>query len=199
MTVCIDSGKLATEACAHDARTNDSFSRLRTVKVYKEDAPTEYCTKHMTVTYCSSGGGVAGEYCSHFATIPEQPPESAFVKAIIEQRALLKMTQSEIDTINLAIPYNVWPEFCNNGYVYQVDGTGNGVAFLGFLTGFVEEEEGIFTGGTLPYPGNTLPYVPCQVHTQAAWEAYLASNSTVEPSVPEGGDNTGGGGEETIG
>ena len=194
VTVCIDSGKLATDACRHDARATSSFSRVRTVKVYPEDAPTEYCTKHTTVTYCTTGGGVANEYCSHFAAIENLNPESGFKAAVIEERALLKITQSEIDAINKAIPHGLWPEFYNNSYVYQVNSSGNDVAFKGFTV-----------GQTAPYPENTLPYIPCQVHTQAAWEEYLASNppvdeptDPVDPSVPEGGDNTeDGGGEDT--
>ncbi len=201
VTVCIDSGKLATEACTHDARATSGFSRTRTVKVCAEDAPTEYCTKHVSVTYCTTGGGVANEYCNHFATIENTDPALGAVAAIIEQKALLKLTQSEIDAINKAIPYGLWPEFYNNRYVYKVDAAGNGVPFGGFLTGFVTGADGVVSGGTAPYPDNTLPYVPCQVHTQSAWEEYLASRPSVEdpvvPDVPEGDDTTQGGDDTT--
>jgi len=197
VTICLDSGKLATEACVHDARMTDSFSRTRTVKVYAEDAPTEYCNKHTAVTYCTTGGGVANQYCAHFAAVQNVNPESGFTPAVIEQRGLLKMTQSEIDAIVRAIPYNVWPEFYNNGYVYLVDANGGGIAFHGFLTGTVKDETGNFVGGTLPYPANNLPYVPCQVHNYAAWQEFLASNPSVDiptdpvdPSLPGEEDNT---------
>ena len=60
VTVCLDSGKLATAACSADAR---GISRVATVNCYPEDAPTEYCDKHVQVDYCVTGGGVATDYC----------------------------------------------------------------------------------------------------------------------------------------
>ncbi len=46
---CKDSGKLATDLCAEDPRG----SRVVTGKFLKEDAPTEYCDRHTTVTLCA--------------------------------------------------------------------------------------------------------------------------------------------------
>lgn len=181
VTVCLDSGALATDACMHDARTTGDFSRVRTVKVYAEDVPTTYCTKHtQTYSYCTGGHGVANEYCMHFAAVDGLTTESGYTPTVIEQRSLLKMTQSEIDTITQAIPYNVWPEFSGNGYVYLVDGSGEDDWFGGFAIDGVE-----------PYPNNSLPYIPCQVHTQAAWLEYLATHPFV-PNIPEIPDIGGG-------
>lgn len=187
VTICLDSGALATDACKHDARTADGFSRVQTVKVYSEDKPTAYCTKHTNVTYCTTGGGVANDYCALFASVANL--DAAFKPAVIEQRALLKLTQAEVTEIQKAMPYGLRPEYTGNGYVYLVNSSGNGIKFTGFTA-----------KGPAPYPDNTLPYIPCQVHTQAAWEKYLASIPPVveDPTEPEnpGDDNTTGGGTE---
>ena len=197
VTICIDSGKLATEACLLDCRTTDTFKRTQTVKVYPEDAPTEYCDKHTTVTYCT-GGGVAHEYCHLFATAGETLPEG-YVPAIIGQKSLVKLTQSEIDAINKVVPYNVWPEFSNNGYVYQIDASGNPVAFKGFFTGFEfsevtspNETAVLINPGFPSLPDNVLPYALCPSHTQATWDAYLQDmlNPGQPTTPPEGTEPT---------
>lgn len=69
VTVCMDSGLLATDACRADAR-----GRVQTVEVLPGTEPTESCTRHVFVNYCTEGQCVAGENC----------PESS-----IESRVLL--------------------------------------------------------------------------------------------------------------
>lgn len=59
VTVCSDSGLLATEACAADLRG----SRLRTVTVAADTAPTESCTVHKMVSYCTEGKHLATASC----------------------------------------------------------------------------------------------------------------------------------------
>ena len=51
VTVCADSGLLATEACAADFRG----SRVKTVQVAADTAPTQSCTMHKMVSYCKDG------------------------------------------------------------------------------------------------------------------------------------------------
>ena len=64
VTVCLDSGMLATDACTADVR---SVSRVETVSVYSEDMPTKTCDQHVLVDYCTTGKGVANEYCKQLA------------------------------------------------------------------------------------------------------------------------------------
>ena len=190
VTICLDSGGLATEACKHDVRTADGLSRVQTVKVYAADKPKTSCTKHTTVDYCTTGKGVATDYCALFAAVENLG--SNFTPAVIEQKALLKLTQSEVTAIQKAMKYGLKPEYSNSNYVYLVNNSGNGIKFTGLTS-----------GSTAPYPNNDLPYIPCQVHTQAAWEQYLGSipPAQEEPTEPEnpggdetpGGDTTGGG------
>ena len=69
VTVCMDSGLLATDACRADPR-----GRVHTVEVVPGTEPTESCARHVFVSYCTEGQCVAGEHC----------PESS-----IESRVLL--------------------------------------------------------------------------------------------------------------
>lgn len=59
VTVCADSGLLATEACAADSRG----SRVRTVTVAADTAPKESCNVHKMVSYCKDGKHVATASC----------------------------------------------------------------------------------------------------------------------------------------
>lgn len=59
VTLCADSGLLATEACQADVRG----SRTVTVEIAAGTAPTEKCTLHTMVNYCSDGKCLATESC----------------------------------------------------------------------------------------------------------------------------------------
>ena len=59
VTVCADSGQLATEACAADFRG----SRVKTVQVAADTAPTKSCEMHKMVSYCKDGKHIATSSC----------------------------------------------------------------------------------------------------------------------------------------
>ena len=59
VTVCADSGQLATEACAADFRG----SRVKTVQVAADTAPTKSCEMHKMVSYCKDGKHIATASC----------------------------------------------------------------------------------------------------------------------------------------
>ena len=69
VTVCADSGLLATDACTHDLRGN----RARTVTVAADTAPTQRCNMHKTVKWCKDGKHIATEFC------PEESVEEVAV------------------------------------------------------------------------------------------------------------------------
>ena len=87
-TVCLDCGKLATEACQMDAR---GLNRTQTVRVYKEDIPKEACDCHVLVDYCANG--VANSYCRHLA-------EKG--KVSLKPKALVKMTKADLKELRAA-------------------------------------------------------------------------------------------------
>ena len=111
VAICLDSGKLATNACKADARGID---RVVYVNVYNEDVPTESCDKHVQVEYCITGGGVANDYCSRFGN------------AEVGTRSLVKMTQAEVEEIRSAANVGLTDIYLHNGYTYYLDGAWHG-------------------------------------------------------------------------
>ena len=139
IAVCLDSGKLATNACKQDCRGVDS--RVVYVNVYNEDVPTETCDKHTLVEYCVTGGGVVNEYCGMFPDVT------------IESRALVKMTQGEVQEIRSAANIGLTDTYLNDGYVYYLDGVWHGFKGNANLT-------------------TDLPYLLCPKHNAASWHQH---------------------------
>ena len=163
VTVCLDSGKIATSACGEDVR---EISRTDDARVYSEDYPTEYCDKHTLVEVCSHGG-VANEYCKLFAA-RENQSETDMVT--VTKKALVKMTQSEINEIHKASGYGLVDYMKGNEWVYLINWDGTDAVFRG-IDGMLDQ-------------GVDAPYVVCTEHTKEAWEAYLESQ-TPEPPVED--------------
>lgn len=169
-TVCLDSGKRATEACGNDIRLllvdDDDFTRTETVRVYPEDVTGGSCSVHVSVDYCVTGGGVCTEWCHKFA---EVDPE---VK--IEKRSLVKMTQKQVDELKKAQRYKLNPEYLMDEYVYLVDSSGKDASWKGF-------------DGDINKNINA-PYKVCTAHTEAAWKTYQSSLPTepdpTDPNAP---------------
>jgi len=168
VTVCLDSGKIATSACGEDVR---EISRTEDARVYSEDYPSEYCDKHVVMEICSHGG-VANEYCKLFAARENQTEEDLVT---VEKKALVKMTQTEIDEINKASGYGLVDYMLGDEWVYLINWDGSDGVFKG-IDGKLEQE-------------TDAPYVVCKEHTQEAWEAYLQSQipepPIEEPTEPE--------------
>ncbi len=158
--ICLDSGKLATDACKSDVRT---VSRVDKVMVYKEDRPTEVCDKHVTVDYCVTGNGVANEYCKHLY--------EAGASITMGSQILVKLTQSQLSEILRAEDFGLDSQFLRDDYVYLVDAAGNDASFKGFHNNI--------NGGV------TAPYKACTVHTKSAWDAYQAAHPTAPPETTE--------------
>lgn len=76
ITVCLDSGMLATDACRADPRGN----RIGSFEAAAGTGPTEECTIHKMVDYCTEGHCIAGETC---------PAET------VEQRAYLDYVRED--------------------------------------------------------------------------------------------------------
>ncbi len=174
VSVCLDSGQLATEACYHDARGID---RVSTVNCYPEDAPTGVCTKHVMVDYCVTGGGVATEFCRMF-------PD-----AMVESRALVRLTPDEVEKIRAGLNVGLEGIYGNDNYVYFVDNYGNPLSWSGF------------GGYSMNMTGS--PYLTCPLHTQEYFQSYLPGQNFgngdqfggdyLYPDDPNGGMNGGGG------
>ena len=164
ITVCLDSGKLASDACAMDIRGID---RTEAVRVYREDVPTEYCDCHIVLDYCTECESIANEYCKKFAQV-------GMVR--LEKRSLVKLTQAEIDELAKAKKVGLTANFTKDYYIYQVDKAGNPEAFFGITGELINEEK--------------LPCIQATGHTQEQWEDYRAENPWIDnpninkPPVP---------------
>ena len=161
VSVCLDSGRLATEGCYHDLRTADGLSRVEKVLVYPQDKPGAYCDRHIQLDYCVDGHGVANEYCKKFA-------ELGAVK--LEAMSLLKMTQSQLDALLKVKGKGLSAEYLRDDYVYLVDKNGGAANFYGF-NGDINK-------------GLKLPYQVCRVHTKQSWEDYNTPPETTAPTQP---------------
>ena len=165
VSMCLDSGMLATDACRADVRSDD-IRRVNSAMVYSEDIVGKSCNKHVTVDYCS-GGGVATEYCKHFAEVDTN------VK--LDKKSLVKLTQSEINEILSAKSYGLNSNYYRDDYVYLVDANGNDSAFKGF-------------NGDKNAKVNA-PYIVCTAHTKETWEKY-ESEHKAEPTTPPASSTT---------
>ena len=169
VTMCLDSGMLATDACRNDIRVGDGLTRLAEALVYKEDIPELVCDKHVEVDYCTTGGGVANEYCLLFA---EKDPE---VK--IEKKSLVKLTAEEVDEIYKASKTGLYEIYAQNNMVYQITKTGQDDVFKGFDGKLKQKVD--------------APYLVCPMHTAESWQEYVESlentipPETIDPNDPE--------------
>ena len=144
-SVCLDSGDLAGDACKKDTRVYEfSLNRVTSAYAYKEDAPNNTCDKHVLVDYCATGNGVANEYCHKFAEVTDVE---------IVERALVKMSKSEIEEIKKAGDAGLSSAYLDGSYVYYEDGDWHG-----------------FSGNA--NKNAEAPYLICSEHSQESWEAY---------------------------
>ena len=105
VSICLDSGKIATEACKKDAR---EIERVATVRVYPEDRPSGKCDRHVTVELCS-GGGLATEWCEKFAEIDDTIE--------IEESSYVRMTKSEYNAAAKAVGRGLDKDFLNKDFI----------------------------------------------------------------------------------
>lgn len=147
VSVCLDSGKLATAACSADVR---GIGRVVSVNCYPEDVPAGVCDKHIQVDYCVTGGGVATEFCRMF-------PD-----AVIETRSLVKLTPTEVNDIRAALQVGLDGVYGNDNYVYYQDEYGNPLVWTGF-GGYTNNMTG-------------MPYQTCPLHTQDYLQNYQPTN-----------------------
>ena len=131
ITICLDSGRIATAACANDPRGD----RTEKVLVYHEDVPGAKCTKHVMVDFCSACGCAANEYCLKLAT---------YTDLVIERKGLVKMTQAEMNEIRAAEGKGLNAIYLRDNYVYFINDDGTDGAFHGF-------HGNINSGVQLPY------------------------------------------------
>ena len=159
VTMCLESGKRATEACTADVRVD--YKATDGAAVYPEDVPQGNCDKHVLVDWCTEGNGVATEYCKLFAEAYAELEDYDATKPLLERKALVKMTQEEVNDLVKAKNIGLTPEHLLNYYVWLVDKNGKDLEWKGF-DGLLDQK-------------TKAPYVVCQAHTEETWLAYQES------------------------
>ena len=161
--ICMDTGMLMTNACKNDIRTElYDLERTDYFRVYWEDAPTERCDKHVEVDYCITGGGVCNDYCAQIKDVK------------IEKKALLKMTQEEIDELLKAEDEKLEKEYLVDDYIYLINSDGTPGDFTGLKNNINKDKNG---------KSLKVPYKVCTVHTKAVLDA---QNAATQPTVSGG-------------
>ncbi len=168
--ICLDCGKLATEACNKDVRAGSGFSRVKTrVRVLREDVPKQACDCHVIVNMCSSGNGVATEWCDRFA---------AENQTTLLEKALVRLTVEEFEEIKKASKQGLVDAFLRDDYIYLVSNNGQDVVFKGFKNNLNTD------------PEHPYPYKACTHHNASTWAEYEASKAPVEdPNAPVDPEN----------
>lgn len=108
VTVCTDSGLLATEACAHDIRGDHTM----TLMMPANSVPTKKCDAHVWQDFCviqtetlwGDGSKVAVPGTITGAFTDDCPEETRFTASILDPS---KCTQYTVPTPKLSIPYLV--------------------------------------------------------------------------------------------
>ena len=166
VAICQDSGLLATDACAGDCRG----SRVVYASAFMEDLPTASCDKHVAVAFCPECNAPANEYCHKYAELGLTTLTTTY---------LVKLTQAEVDAINLACDFGLKAVYDSDDYIYLINPDGTDGVFFGM--------DGLSNVGLM------YPYIVGNAHTIDTWNQFVLLhpelNLPVEiPSVP-GEDN----------
>lgn len=157
VTVCLDSGKLATDACNLDVR---GIPRTDTANVYKEDIPKGKCDVHVTVDYCPEGQAAATQYCALFAQAEGKT---------LEKKSLVKLTLEEVDAIVKAGTTGLNEVHLREDMVYLVT---------------KDKKDGEFHGFHGDKNMNIKsPYLVCPIHNEKTWKDFQISQT---PPATEG-------------
>ena len=154
--VCMDCGKLATDACQLDTRGNrvspNAYHSYNSgILVYEEDAPLEECDCHVVMEFCEECDAVANEYCKKLAEVG---------KATIVEKAVVKMTAAQVTSIANATGKGLIEQYIKDNCVLLVDRNGDPV----------EDYKGI--QGDLNKKVDAA-YLVCTEHTKKDWDKYL--------------------------
>ena len=102
-SMCLDSGLRASDGC-----TNTTSALA-----YSGDVDVGYCDKHTSVDYCTTGEGVATEYC-------------ALMEATISKKSLVKMSADDVAEIKKALGVGLSGGYPEANRVYYTGGDWHG-------------------------------------------------------------------------
>ena len=102
-SMCLDSGKRASSGCTH---TTSALA-------YSGDVNVGYCNKHESVEYCSSGNGVANEYCK-------------LMGAKTSTKSFVRMNADEVREIRSAMKAGLSSGYPDEKSIYYTSGGWHG-------------------------------------------------------------------------
>ncbi len=117
-SICLDCGKRATDACSNDIRG----SRVRTFRLFADDAPVENCSCHVPVRICmdspilNANGEATGRYHLAGDLCPEESVRTVYM--VNHQRELARPGLRIGDADGLLSWYDSIPEESRYCYVH---------------------------------------------------------------------------------
>lgn len=141
ITVCLDSGMQPTEACRADPRGN----RTASFTAASGTGPSEPCTIHKVVAYCTEGHCLAGESC------PEE---------VVEQRAYLDYVREDYPGISASDDAYLISTLEKLTEPSETNPTGGCPVHEGSGLPVDPEEEDPENNGGTTFPIVSEPYIP---------------------------------------
>lgn len=160
VNVCLDCGKLATDACTMDVRPQTVYGGRvsKPVWVYEEDAPLDECECHVIVDFCEECEAVANDYCKKLAEVGE---------VTLTKRSLVQMTEADVDDIADAIGKGLMDAYTKDNCVYLVDANGEPLNTYKGFSGELNKDV-------------DAPYIVCTEHTKKDWDDYVKLHPDIE-------------------
>jgi len=157
-TVCLDTGLLATEACASDIRGNHTM----TLYMMPSAAPTEHCNVHVMVDVCKESLGLITDNC---------PASSHIKKGVLDLSKTAKKILTPVykDEEGIVVPY-ILSEMKDCNYHYVDSATGWRVDRK---TGYL-----VMPSGTLYDPKTGKVYDP-----YSGWEVDKSTGALINPET----------------
>lgn len=173
VSICLDSGLIATEDCKLDPRGN----RVIVDMFLKGTEPKELCTKHQVISICKDSGKLAGDFCpkesiqikSIFDFTEENPAPTEICNIHLEGDIGITQEESEQTTNNNNNDQNqpiiINPSDIQNNNSHKENNT---------------------QSTTLPQElGNVVPSLPEEQTTQSTTQEQITQQPTVEETIGE--------------
>lgn len=180
VSICLDSGLIATEDCKNDPRGN----RVVVDMFLKGTEPKEACDKHQLVSICKDSGKLAGDFC---------PKESIEVKSIFSFTDENPVPKDVCD-IHLEENINIDGSTditTNEGETNPIDSSENGTIIVSPSEDNTISQDNSTQTTTLPEEvGNIIPSVPQEQTTQSTTIEQTTQPPTQEETIGEPVFNT---------
>ena len=178
VSICLDSGLIATEDCKNDPRGN----RVVVDMFLKGTEPKEACDKHQVVSICKDSGKLAGDFC---------PEESIEIKSIFDFTDE-NPVPTEVCDIHLEESIEIDPNesteegFGEGSTVDIIDGIENSTITINPSDNINSNQNNNTQSTTMPQElGNIIPSTPQEQITETTTNVAQTEQPTQEETVGE--------------